>query len=153
MASKLEQNVENVVKPIIENIGFEVEYVEFIKEGTEKILRIVIDHIGEAISIDDCEKVSKAIEDIIEDGNLVKQEYVLEVSSPGIERVLKNDRLYNKYINENIRFSLYKQVEGKKILEGKITKLSDEQVEVESDGKVYVIDRANIAMANTVYNF
>lgn len=153
MASKVEQDVENSVKSIIEELGYDLEYVEYIKEGTEKILRVVIDKIGSLISIDDCEKVSRAIENVIEDKNLVKQEYVLEVSSPGIERVLKNDRLYEKYINEKIRFSLYKQVEGRKIIEGNIIEIKEEKILVKSEENTYEIEKKNIAHANTIYDF
>ena len=78
----------------IENLGYMLEYVEFVKEGDNNILRVVIDKENENVSIDDCEKVSRAIEDDVD--KEVKQEYVLEVSSAGLERQLKNIKLFKK---------------------------------------------------------
>ena len=81
----------------IENLGYMLEYVEFVKEGDNNILRVVIDKENENVSIDDCEKVSRAIEDDVD--KEIKQEYVLEVSSAGLERQLKNIKLFkNKRI-------------------------------------------------------
>ncbi|MEG0221959.1 MAG: hypothetical protein RR702_06175, partial [Clostridia bacterium] len=83
----------------------------------------------------------------------IKNEYTLEVASPGIERAIKTDRLYQKYINEIIRFSLYKQVNGKKILIGKIKELNEANLIVVSDEEEYTIEKTNIASANTYYDF
>ena len=85
---KVEVKVEELIEPIVNNLGFEIEYVEFVKEGSNNVLRVVIDRTGEKMWVDDCEKVSRAIEDVVDKN--INQEYVLEVSSPGLERQLKN---------------------------------------------------------------
>ena len=89
---KIENKIEELVEPIVKDLGFEIEYVEFAKEGTNNVLRVVIDKVGEAMWVEDCEKVSRAIEDIVDKN--INQEYVLEVSSPGLERQLKNKEIY-----------------------------------------------------------
>ena len=115
---KVENKVEEVVEPVINELGFDVEYVEFVKEGSNNVLRVVIDKPNEAMWVDDCEKVSRAIEDLVDKN--IDQEYVLEVSSPGLERQLKNIKLYKKYIGREIHVKLYKKLEDKKEFEGTI---------------------------------
>ena len=90
---KVETKVENAIDSIVKEQGFEIEYVEFVKEGSNNVLRVVIDKPGEKMWVEDCEKVSRAIEDTVDKN--IEQEYVLEVSSPGLERQLKNLKLYN----------------------------------------------------------
>ena len=95
---KVEVKVEELIEPIVKKLGFEIEYVEFVKEGSNNVLRVVIDKIGEKMWVEDCENVSRAIEDIVDKN--INQEYVLEVSSPGLERQLKNIKLYKKYTGQ-----------------------------------------------------
>jgi ribosome maturation factor RimP len=109
LKNKVVENVEEKISSKVNELGFEIEYVEFVKEGDNNILRIVLDKPNGTISIDDCELVSRAVEDDID--KLVKTEYVLEVSSPGLERQLKNIKLYKKYTGENINVKLFKKNE------------------------------------------
>lgn len=153
MSKKQEQQVEQIAMPVAEKLGLEIEYVEYVKEGGVNILRIVIDNPGSVTSIDDCEKLSRLVDDEIDKKLDIKTEYTLEVSSPGLERQIKSERLYQKYINEIIRFSLYKQVEGKKVIIGKIKELNPENIIVVEDGVEYNIERKNIANAATYYDF
>ena len=88
--SKIEKEVEDLVKPKIESIGYELYDVLYIKEGSNRILRIVIDS-DNGISLDDCEKVNNEIKEIIDSKDPIKEQYFLEVSSPGIERILRKD--------------------------------------------------------------
>ena len=135
---KIENKIEELVEPIVKDLGFEIEYVEFAKEGTNNVLRVVIDKVGEAMWVEDCEKVSRAIEDIVDKN--INQEYVLEVSSPGLERQLKNIKLYKKYNGKNIHVKLFNKVEGKKEFEGIIKDVNEEKETV-------------IASAYTTYDF
>lgn len=153
MSKKQEQQVEQIAMPVAEKLGLEIEYVEYVKEGGLNILRIVIDNPGNVTSIEDCEKLSRLVDEEIEKKVDIKTEYTLEVSSPGLERQIKSERLYQKYINETIRFSLYKQIEGKKVIIGKIKELNPENIIVEEDGLAYNIERKNIASATTYYDF
>ncbi|MEG0073536.1 MAG: ribosome maturation factor RimP [Clostridia bacterium] len=153
MSKKLDIAVDAIVKPEAEKLGLEIEYVEYVKEGEINILRIVIDKPGQKVGIEDCESLSRAVDEQIEAKVDIKNEYTLEVASPGIERAIKTDRLYQKYINEIIRFSLYKQVNGKKILIGKIKELNEANLIVVSDEEEYTIEKTNIASANTYYDF
>ena len=96
MAS-VEEKVEKLIEPIIEKIGYELYDVEYAKEGKNYFLRIFIDN-EKGIDLNDCEKVNDAITDILDNENYIKEQYFLEVSSPGIERILRKD----KHLRQNI---------------------------------------------------
>ncbi len=150
---KVENKVEEVVEPVINELGFDVEYVEFVKEGSNNVLRVVIDKPNEAMWVDDCEKVSRAIEDLVDKN--IDQEYVLEVSSPGLERQLKNIKLYKKYIGREIHVKLYKKLEDKKEFEGTIESVNEEEqsVVLKVNNSQLCLLLKDIAVAYTTYDY
>ena len=88
--ANIEERVEKLIEPIIEKIGYELYDVEYAKEGKNYFLRIFIDS-EKGIDLNDCEKVNDAITDILDEENYIKEQYFLEVSSPGIEKVLRKE--------------------------------------------------------------
>ena len=146
-------NIENNIKEDVEALGYEIEYVEYVKEGDAKILRVVIDKKDAFVTTEACELVSKKIEDKVD--NLIKgnEAYILEISSPGLERALKNTRLYNKYMGYKIKIKLYKKVEGLKELVGTLCEVDENKIAIIVEDKKIEIERDNIAVANTVYDF
>ena len=152
MSLKEEKLVEEEIKEKVNNLGFEIEYVEDIIEGGKNIIRIVLDKDG-IVSIDDCELVSRTIEDDID--KLIKKEYVLEVSSPGLERQLKNIRLYKKYTGKEIFVKLFKKIDGKKEFIGILESVDEENsiISIKVDGKVININVAEISSAHTTFDF
>ena len=151
--SKLTDSIESKIKKDVEELGYEIEYTEYVKEGENKIFRVVIDKVGASLTTDDCEIVSRKIENTV-DGFMAKDEaYVLEVSSPGLERALKNNKLYKKYIGNNIRIKLYTKIEDSKELEGTLLESEDEYIVLLIEEKKIKIERENIACGNTVYEF
>ena len=145
--------IESKIIEKLSDLGFILEYVEFVKEGDNNILRVVIDKEAESVSIDDCEKVSRAIEDDVD--KEIKQEYVLEVSSAGLERQLKNIKLYEKYTGNKIYVKLYKKQEYGKEIVGLLEDVNKEKesITINIDGTVYEISIKDIAMSHTVYDF
>ena len=97
--SKVEEKVESLVKEKIENIGYELYDVEYVKEGKDFYLRIFIDK-PEGIDLDDCEKVNNEINELLDTADYIKDQYFLEVSSPGVERVIKKDKHLEKSIGK-----------------------------------------------------
>ena len=144
-------NIEKIIIPKIEEEGFEFEYVEFVKEGDNNILRVVIDNPNGNVAIDDCEKISRKIEDDI-DKNIDK-EYVLEVSSAGLERQLKNIKLFEKYIGSEVYVKLYKKLDDKKEITGILKSVNDNNIVIESLEKEYIFNIKDIAVAHTIYDF
>ena len=113
--AKIEEKVESLVKDKIEKIGYELYDVIYTKEGSNKILRIVIDS-GKGISLDDCEKVNNEIKETIDEANPIEEQYFLEISSPGIERLLRKDWQLKKFKGEEVNIKLFKKDENGKNL-------------------------------------
>ncbi|MDD2628040.1 MAG: ribosome maturation factor RimP [Clostridia bacterium] len=151
MSQKLDI-IENKIKDDVIKIGVEIEYTELVKEGENNIYRIVIDKPGVRVSIEDCEALSRAVEDKV-DSLLKVDGYILEVSSAGIEKKLKNIRLYEKYKGNKIRVKLFKKVDEKKEIIGILEEVSENVIVINGDNKRYEINIKDIADANTVYDF
>ena len=150
--SKIEEKIEELVKDRIENIGYELYDVLYLKEGTSKILRIVIDN-EKGISIDDCEKVNNEIKDIIDKADLIEEQYFLEVSSPGIERLLRKDWQLKKFIGEEVEIKLFKKDDtGKKSHIGNLINVLDDVLEIETnENRKLKLDRKSISQVKTIY--
>ncbi len=149
--ANIEERVENLVKKTIEELGYELYDVLYLREGKNYTLRIVIDS-EKGISLEDCENVNNAITDMLDEADLIKEQYFLEVSSPGIERVLRKDWQLKKYIGEEVEISLFKKDEnGYKEYVGILKNVDDEYLTVECDEKEYNIYKKDISQTKTIY--
>lgn len=149
--AKIEEKVESLVKDKIEKIGYELYDVIYTKEGSNKILRIVIDS-EKGISLDDCEKVNNEIKETIDEANPIEEQYFLEISSPGIERLLRKDWQLKKFKGEEVNIKLFKKDEnGKKEYTGTLGDITENTLDVEAEGKNITIDRKIISQVKTVY--
>lgn len=151
--SKLTERIETKIIAEVEALGYELEYTEYVKEGDNKIYRVVIDKSETSLTTDDCEIVSRKIEDIVDTLMAKDESYVLEVSSPGLERALKNNKLYKKYIGNNVRIKMYKKVLDTKELVGTLLESEDEYIILLVNNEKIKIERENITCGNTVYDF
>ena len=116
--SKLEEKVEELVTPKINSIGYRVYDVMYVKEGKDNYLRIFIDN-DEGISLNDCEKVNDAITDMLDEANYIKDQYFLEISSPGVERNIRKNEHLQESLGMEITVKLFKPIEKKKEYNGK----------------------------------
>lgn len=149
--AKIEEKVENLLKNQIEKIGYELYDVLYVKEGSNKILRIVIDS-EKGISLDDCEKVNNEIKETIDEANPIEEQYFLEISSPGIERVLRKDWQLKKFKGAEVNIKLFKKDEnGKKEYTGILGDITEKTLDVEAEGENITIDRKIISQVKTVY--
>ena len=149
MAS-IEERVESLLKEKIEAIGYELYDVEYSKEGKNYFLRIFIDKTG-GIDLNDCEKVNNEIDEILDEADYIKEQYFLEVSSPGIERIIRKEKHLKKYIGREINIKLFKKDKnGNKEYQGILKAFDQENIELEENIK---IERKNIAQIKTVYNW
>lgn len=105
--------VAELAEPIIESLDMELVEVEFVKEGKDWVLRIYIYKKG-GVSIDDCVAVNDQISSVLDEQDPIKTPYLLEVSSPGLDRPLKNDRDFERYAGETVDVALYAPDENKK---------------------------------------
>lgn len=124
------QKVKELVTPIILELGLTLWDVEFVKDGSAWILRLLIDNEA-GVSIDDCEKVSRAVDKPLDEKDFIQQSYYLEVSSPGIERTLRDKAQFEKYIGSNVNVKLYSPLNGIKLYTGKLMSYDDGTVTVE----------------------
>ena len=150
--AKIEEEVETLLQNKINELGYELYDVEYVKEGKNYILRIFIDNT-KGISIEDCEKVSNGINDILDEANYIKDQYILEVSSPGIERTLKKDRHLEQNIGKEIEIKLFKKDENNmKEYRGLLESYDSEYITIKSSDEIK-IDRKKIAHIKTIYNW
>ena len=153
MADKnIESRVIDLIEPIIENIGYMLYDLLYVKEGKDYYLRVIIDK-PEGIDINDCVTVNDAITDILDEADYIKDAYMLEVSSPGIERVLRKDKHFEAQIGNEIYLKLFKSVLGKKEIQGVLKEYTADVLTLEVDGDIIKIENKNIANARTIYNW
>lgn len=151
--ANIEEKVEILLQPIIEKEGYELYDVEYAKEGKNYFLRIFIDN-EKGIDLNDCEKVNDAITDILDEENYIKEQYFLEVSSPGIERLLRKDKHLKKYIGKEINIKLFKKDEnGNKEYLGILYAFDEENIKIKKDDYQINIERKDISQIKTVYNW
>mgnify|MGYP001858905971 FL=1 len=129
--SKIETNVENLIKPIVEEIGYKLYDVIYEKEGKDYFLRIFIDN-EKGISLEDCEKVNNAITGVLDEKDYIKEQYFLEVSSPGVERILRKDWQIKENIGQNVEVKLFKPLNGEKVITGTLKDLNDESIIIDN---------------------
>lgn len=107
MRKNTAQKVEEVAQPIVDELGYELVDVEFVKEAGMHYLRVIIDDEN-GIGLDECEKVSRLLSPELDENNFIEENYFLEVCSPGIDRVLKRDKEFSKYSGKQVDVKLYK---------------------------------------------
>ena len=149
--ANIEEKVEKLIKPNVEKIGYELFDVLYLKEGKNYILRVVIDNEN-GISLEDCEKVNNEITDLLDEADYIKEQYFLEVSSPGIERLLRKDWQLNKYIGEKVEVKLFKKDKnGFKEYLGVLKEVDKEYLVIEQESSEYKAKRQDISQVKTVY--
>ena len=151
MAS-IEEKVEELVQSKVKELGYELYDVQYVKEGKDYFLRIFIDK-PEGIDLNDCEKVSNEINPIIDKADYIKEAYFLEVSSPGVERVLRKDKHLEQNKGKEIEIKLFKPIENEKIQDGILKQYNEEAIIIEVNEEEKIIDRKNIALMKLKYNF
>ena len=148
--AKIEDKVEKLVKEKIESLGYDLYDVEYSKEGKNYFLRIFIDS-PKGIDLNDCEKVNDGINELLDQADYIKEQYFLEVSSPGIERILRKDKHLEQNIGKEVNIKLFKKDEnGKKEYQGILKQYNEEKIELEEE---ITIERKNIAQIKTIYEW
>ena len=147
--AKIEERVEELIKDKIENIGYSLYDVEYAKEGPNYYLRIFIDS-EKGIDLNDCEKVSNEINEKLDEADYIKEQYFLEVSSPGVERILRKDRHLEQNIGKQVEAKLFKKdPNGSKNYIGELKNFDEETVTIDE----VIIEKKNIAQLRTVYEW
>lgn len=147
------ERVEAILKPIIEKNGFELVDVEFLKEGPNRYLRVYADK-DNGITIDDCEIISRALEAELEKDDFIPQAYILEVSSPGIDRILKKDFEYIKYKGRQVEIKLFKPVDKVKLYQGELVGLNNGAIVIKNENNEEIsFDKKDVAVCRLAVVF
>ena len=129
--SKITEKVEALAKPVVEEEGCELWSVEYIREAGTWYLRVLIDKDG-GVGIDDCERISRRLDPILDDADPIPDSYVFEVGSAGAERELKRPSDFERYIGAEVEVKLYQPYQGKKSYVGSLVAYEDGNVTVSS---------------------
>ncbi len=159
MAKKeeIESGTEALLEPILDEFGFELWDVDYVREGKEYYLRVYIDKEG-GITIDDCVDVSRRLSDELDAKDFIDDAYTLEVSSPGLGRKLVKEREFAKSIGRDVDIKFYKPVDGSKEMTGRLSEADAKNVTIEvadSSGTLQrrTFDRKEIASVRLSVDF
>lgn len=142
-----------LLKPIVEKHNVSIYDIEYVKEGADYYLRAYIDK-PEGVDILDCEKVSRDLSNALDENEFIADAYILEVSSPGVERVLRKVEHFNAVLNEEIYVKSFKPVNKCKEFNGILTSVDDKGIKVKiEDNNELGFNYEDIAIAKLVYDF
>ena len=150
--SKIEKLTYDLALPIVNGEGYEIYDVEYAKEGPHWFLRLFITR-EEGVNVDDCETISRAVSTILDEKDCIQTNYFLEVSSPGIERNLRQEEHFEDAVGEIVKVKLYKDIDGAKEIEGELVSSDRLVIVVQTQNAQVEIDKKNIAKANIKFEF
>ncbi len=145
--------VEEILTPFVATNNMEIVDIEFVKEGPYRYLRVTIDK-EEPVTLDDCQMVSQFLNAKLDALDPIEEQYFLEVSSPGVERVLKKEKEFEKFIGREVQLKLFQAFEGQKVLNGKLVGLIDDHIVIEHEkiGKIE-IPKSKVSLTKLVVEF
>ncbi|MBE6546362.1 MAG: ribosome maturation factor RimP [Ruminococcaceae bacterium] len=145
------ETVRGLAEPIAESIGCWLWDVEYVKEGARRILRITIDS-EEGVTIDDCERMHRAIDPVLDEADPIEEQYYLEVSSPGIERELKTEEHILACEGWDVEVRLYAPLNGSKLFRGVLMEPAENgDIRIEASGAVMTFPRNTVAKLQTYF--
>ena len=140
------QRVEQLLKGTVEELGYELCDVEFLKEYGDWVLTLFIDK-PDGVTIDDCERVSRTVDPILDEADPIEQQYYLSVSSLGLDRPLKKDTDFQRSIGKRIEIKLFAPKDGKKEFVGELLRFDETTVVIGQEGGELSLERKSIALA------
>ena len=148
-----EQKTEEILLSIVEEYGFELVDVEYVKEGGTWYLRTYIDKEG-GISIDDCEKVSRRLSDILDEKDYIDDTYIMEVSSPGLGRPLKKEKDFKRSLGKEVDIRTYRMIDKQKEFTGILKDYDKDTVTIELDDETLkTFEKGDIALIRLAFDF
>lgn len=155
--TNLEEKVEGLIKEKIENLGYKLYDVQYVKEGQNYYLRVFIEKENGTINLNDCEKVNNGINELLDKADYIKEQYFLEVSSTGLEKLLRKDSHLQENIGNEVQVSLYKPIEilekKQKEFIGTIINFNEKEINFKIDNKEITIDRKSISQIKTIFDW
>jgi ribosome maturation factor RimP len=146
------KQVSDLIEPIVNELGFQLVDVEYLTDLGRWVLRIYIDREG-GITVDDCAKVSRELGDLIDIKNIIEHEYVLEVSSPGLNRPLKKEADFIRVIGKKIKVRTRMPSNGQRNFIGILHDFREHELYIQSKGELITLAWADVEKANLIYEF
>ena len=147
-----EQKAEAMLAPIVESNGFELVDVEYVKEAGTWYLRGYIGKPG-GITVNDCETVSRAFSDKLDEDDFIEDSYIMEISSPGLDRPLKKEKDFARSIGKLVEIRTYRPIEKQKEFCGELTAYDNNSVTIEEEGTPRTFDKKDIALVRLAIDF
>ena len=146
----IKDTVREIIEPTVNELGYRIWDITYTKIGADYHLEITIDS-DEGIFIQDCEKVSRAIDPLLDEANPIEDFYYLEVSSPGIERELRTEEHISLSIGEKVEIKLFAPKNGIKSIVGILSSFENGEITVLCDAESYTFAKSDISKIKTVY--
>ena len=150
--SKITEQVAALAQPVVEEEGCSPWDVEYVREAGEWYLRVFIDKEG-GVSIDDCERISRRLDPLLDEADPVPESYVFEVGSAGAERELKRPRDFEQFMGSDVQVKLYQPIGGSKVYDGVLTGYEDGRVTVTVGKTEHSFDKAQVAQVRLRVSF
>lgn len=150
--SKIKEIAEELALPVADALGLDLYDVEYKKEGSDWRLTYYIDKEG-GVNLNDCEEFSRQVSDILDEKDPIEQNYILTVSSPGIERKLTQPKHYIAMLGKEIEVKLFVALNGEKKLCGILEEYNEEKIVISCENGKVEVDTKNIAAAKSIYHF
>ena len=147
-----ESKTETLLAPIVEKFGVSIYDVEYVKEGSDYYLRAYIDK-PEGVDIQDCENVSRALSDALDEADFIDEAYILEVSSPGLGRTLKKDKHLRASIGEEVEVKLFKPIDKCKEFVGLLESFDEATLTIRIGDEQKIFARTDIALIRLTFDF
>ena len=151
--SKLEMSILELAESIAAESGCYIYDLEYIKEGKSKVLRVYADKEETGITLDECEVINRRLGDLLDENALISENYVLEVSSPGIERRLRTKAHFERYTGRQVDVGLYKALDGCKTLSGILKGFRDETIFIETENGELSIMQGEVSSVKLHFDF
>lgn len=147
-----EQKAELLLAPIVEELGFELVDVEYVKEAGNWYLRGYIDKPG-GITVNDCEQASRIFSDKLDEEDFIEDSYIMEISSPGLDRPLKKDKDFIRNMGKMVEIRTYRPIEKQKEFCGVLAAYDSNSVTIDEEGQKRVFDKKEIALIRLSIEF
>ena len=155
--ANIEEKVESLIKKPIEDMGYTLYDVQYVKEGQNYFLRVFIEKPNGSIDLNDCEKVNDGINDLLDTADYIKDQYFLEVSSTGVEKILRKDQHLEDNIGNKVQISLFKPIDvankKQKEIVGTLKEFDNDKIVVEAEEKEIEVERKNISQIKIFFDW
>ena len=152
MSKEIVERVRAIADPILLNEGLELVEIQYRREARGWVLRLYIDKEG-GVTLADCTRISQEVGRSLDIEDVILTPYTLEVSSPGLTRSLTDEKDFVRYCNHLIKVKTFNPIENRRQFKGRLLKVSEKQIQIETEGRIFQIALSNVAKAHLELEF